>query len=1133
MPSTDEPLLPLEFFKQLSDSCQAIEVAFHSGQSIDLEALLGAFAPEYQTVARIELQGVLDELRSPVSQSQNSSRNSRYETKSDYKVLETFAQGGMGQVMVAWDEEFSRRVALKEIQHDSADDERFQRRFLQESLVTARLEHPGILPIYNRGINSQERPFFTMRLVAGGNAKTLHQAIEEIDRTDPKSNDYQSNLRNLLRRLIDVCNTVAYAHSQGVCHRDLKPANILIGPFGETLVVDWGLAKTFQLNGKSSNPNPKSNANDSDNTQTGSPIESSPNSPLINSLSIGIGTRGFVAPECYRHEPIASWPRVDVFSVGAILYCILTGKSPRSKSDNRSNQSNSTKTASSNKRISKPFEILPPGQVQRDIPKALEAICLKAIATAPQDRYASALELASDLESYLAGQPVSVLREGPIDRTIRWISNNRMLALAWLAFGSLATVSMGVIAIQQITYSAALLDKSQKLSASLEKESKLLIEESKLKEQEKAARLRAENQEDVARKREVLALRALRSYTDAITSNEKLKNSQELGSVRRELLENPLALFEQIDQDETLANNPSWEYLAELARTTLELAKLSFEYGDPVQCARWAERSIQRCSQLVELATETSIGKRDQPESQELLAFAKIDLGACYRLRGRLQMPIDPTAARYDFQQATELFDQASEINKSNPTEENTKRLLDDRADLYALEAILEAEQRNPQGMAELFEMAIKDLEDLLKLVKTSTSKPDEIKQQLIEATDERLDQFRQDYAHVSLILQYGDRESHFRQFQKHIGMLKEKIQKGNANEQTRLKLAWALRNQGAHYRAVGRLDASEGILKEAINERQVLAIMYPSVSRYRADVAGTMIDLAVTVRGLGRIDQAIELTSQGIAGYRELLRESPNDSVYRVDLITQLHFLGHLQLDNFLDQQAEKSLKEAYELSERVLESNPSLQPILQLYPELVRHQATSQLLNGQWHDAMKSFELHWNTRSALGTNASMTNDERKVILDLWEYSCFRAEDSQTAQQVKRLKATLENQATGDLSIELASDANWIDRIKQKVTVAEESLLAADKAHLAKQEAQATEFEQQALGTMQELSHWFDDDTKVSELTQDQLLEIWNLTLRNPNFVSVRLPSELERWPIGDRQAWESIWRKIRSLPN
>lgn len=98
---------------------------------------------------------------------------------------------------------------------------------------------------------------------------------------------------------------------------------------------------------------------------------------------------------------------------------------------------------------------------------------------------------------------------------------------------------------------------------------------------------------------------------------------------------------------------------------------------------------------------------------------------------------------------------------------------------------------------------------------------------------------------------------------------------------------------------------------------------------------------------------------------------------------------------------------------------------------------------------------------------------------------------------------------------------------------MAEQSLLEADKAHLAKQEVQATEFEQQALGTMQELLHWFDDDTKVSELTQDQLLEIWNLTLRNPSFVSVRLPSELERWPTEDRQAWESIWRKIRSLPN
>lgn len=1132
MPSTDEPLLPLEFFKQLSDSCQAIEVAFHSGQSIDLEALIGTFSPEFQTVARTELQGVLDELRSPISQSRNSSRNSRYETNNHYKVLETFAQGGMGKVMVAWDEEFSRRVALKEIQYESADDERFQRRFLQESLVTARLEHPGILPIYNRGINSQERPFFTMRLVAGGNAKTLHQAIEEFDRTDPKSNDFKSNLRNLLRRLIDVCNTVGYAHSQGVCHRDLKPANILIGPFGETLVVDWGLAKTFQVKGNSSNHHPETNAVDSANTQTGSPYESSPNSPLINSLSIAIGTRGFVAPECYRHEPITSWPRVDVFSLGAILYCILTGKSPRSKSDYRSNQINAGATTPSNKRISKQSEILTPGQLPLGIPKALEAVCLKAIAAAPQDRYASTLELAIDLESYLAGQPVSVLREGLIDRTIRWISNNRMLAVAWLAFGTLATFSMGVIAIQQITYSSALLDKSKKLSESLAKESELLVNESKLRMNEEVARSKAENQENVARKREVLALRALRSYTDAITSNEKLKNSKELGSVRRELLENPLALFEQIDQDETLANNPSWEYLAELARTTLELAKLSFEYGDPVQCARWVDRSIQRYSQLVDLATQTSVGKPDQPESQQRLASAKIDLGVCYRLRGKLQMSIDPTAARNHFQQATELFEQASEINTSRPTEANTKRLLDDRADLYALGAILEAEHRNPSRMAELFEMAIENLEDLLKLVKTSTSKSDEIKQQRIEATDEKLDQFRQDYAHVSLILQYGDSESHFSQFQKHIGMLKEKIQNGSATELTRLKLAWALRNLGAHYRAAGRLDASEEILKEALNERQVLATIYPSVSRYRADVAGTMIDLAATVRGLGRIDQAIEFISQGIEGYRELLSELPSDSFYRVDLITQLHSLGHLQLDHFQDQQAEKSFQEAYALSERVLESTPSLQPILQLYPELVRHQALSQLLNGQWHDAMKSFE-RWNTHSAPGTNDSMTNDERRTTLDLWEYSCLRASDSHAAQQVNRLKATLGNQAIGDLSVELVSDANWIDRIKQKVKMAEQILMAADKAHLADQEVQATEFEKQALGTMQELLRWFDDESKISDLTHNQLLEIWNSTLRNPKFVSVRLSSELDRWPIADRQAWESIWRKIRSMPN
>ena len=152
----DDLLPSVEIFKQLAESCEAIKVAFRSGTIIDIEAYVAAFPPHFQEKVRPELHGVLDELKKTNSRELDRQDDSSYEVASDYAVIEPLAQGGMGQVMVAWDNDLKRRVALKEIHPKNADDPRYQQRFLQESLITARLEHPGILPIYNRGINSNE-----------------------------------------------------------------------------------------------------------------------------------------------------------------------------------------------------------------------------------------------------------------------------------------------------------------------------------------------------------------------------------------------------------------------------------------------------------------------------------------------------------------------------------------------------------------------------------------------------------------------------------------------------------------------------------------------------------------------------------------------------------------------------------------------------------------------------------------------------------------------------------------------------------------------------------------------------------------------------------------------------------------
>ena len=148
----------------------------------------------------------------------------------------------MGVVSVALDTELDRSIALKEIREKAADDREYRARFLAEAEITGKLEHPGIIPIYGLGTYADGRPFYAMRLIRGDKTGSLMDAIKAFY-AEPNPEGRNVEFRGLLRRFLDVCNALSYAHSKGVLHRDLKPDNILLGPYGETLVVDWGLAK--------------------------------------------------------------------------------------------------------------------------------------------------------------------------------------------------------------------------------------------------------------------------------------------------------------------------------------------------------------------------------------------------------------------------------------------------------------------------------------------------------------------------------------------------------------------------------------------------------------------------------------------------------------------------------------------------------------------------------------------------------------------------------------------------------------------------------------------------------------------------------------------------------------------------
>ncbi len=163
---------------------------------------------------------------------------------SRFRILRPHARGGLGQISIALDRELHRPVALKEIQDRHADDLQSRARFVEEAEITGKLEHPGIIPVYGLGHDATGRPFYAMRFIAGDSLKEAITSFHGDEGLKRDGDARQLRLRELLRRFTDVCNAIAYAHSRGVLHRDLKPGNIMLGPYGETLVVDWGLAKT-------------------------------------------------------------------------------------------------------------------------------------------------------------------------------------------------------------------------------------------------------------------------------------------------------------------------------------------------------------------------------------------------------------------------------------------------------------------------------------------------------------------------------------------------------------------------------------------------------------------------------------------------------------------------------------------------------------------------------------------------------------------------------------------------------------------------------------------------------------------------------------------------------------------------
>ncbi len=325
--------------------------------------------------------------------------------REDYEVRGELASGGMGRILEAWDTRHERPVAIK-MRLEGATD---SRRFAREIHITGRLQHPSIVPLYEAGRWPSGEPFFAMKLVLG----------ESLARVVDGTQSWTERLA-LLPHLIAVADALAYAHEQHVVHRDLKPSNVIVGAFGETVVVDWGLAKHVDDPDEEGESEAPRIGEDGDLTQHGR----------------ALGTPCYMPPEQARGDAVDL--RADVYALGALLYHVLAGVPPY--------RGDSAVATLEKVRTAPP---VPLGEVVPELPSDLAAIVTKAMARDPAERYPSAKGLAEDLKRFATGQLVSVHAYSAGELLRRWASRRRaplLVAAAMLAVLAL-TATMSVLRI--------------------------------------------------------------------------------------------------------------------------------------------------------------------------------------------------------------------------------------------------------------------------------------------------------------------------------------------------------------------------------------------------------------------------------------------------------------------------------------------------------------------------------------------------------------------------------------------------------------------------------------------------------------------------------------------------------------
>ncbi len=763
------------------------------------------------------------------------------EASSRYTRTHLHAKGGMGQVWVARDKSLGREIALKELRADQKDNAVILSRFLYEARITAQLEHPGIVPVYELG--GGPVPFYTMRFVKG---RTLSAAARSYHQERLAGTADSLTLANLLNAFVGVCHAVAYAHSRGVIHRDLKGQNVVLGDFGEVIVLDWGIAKEIgpaapaasaqkgEKRAGSAVPAPPGQEG-----VMAAPVRTrgrqDPRQPSIEEMvtldesetlpqgrdsgasvkrswqesgagSEGtmqgqlLGTPAFMAPEQASGLLDQIDQRTDVYGLGAILYEILTGTPPF--------DGKMTTEILRQVREEPPRS---PRELNPKIDPALQAICLKALSKEREQRYASATELAQDLQRYLADQPVHACPDPWTRRALRWARRHRtvMATSAGLLLTAIIALSVGTVLVSR-----------ERNVATFE------------------------------------ANEAQQAVDDMYTKVAENWLEDRLDPLQKEFLQKTLAHYQTLTGQ--AASNPGVQL--EHGRAFERMGDIQRKLGN----VQDANAEYRRALAILEpLHTR----RPDDAETRRALALTQTRLGDLMLRRGQN----DEAAPLY--RQAFEL--QQAQANAPNATTQDRwllGRTLKSQADLERLKGDF-------TGARSTYQQAISTLQ------KAATSGQSDIRNELALAEN----------AQGQLLLDLNEKKLAEDQFRGALALLGPLVAEYPTIPRFRESLATARNSLGLIEQNDGRLADCEVQYRRELEDEERLAQDFPDRPEFRREVARASMNLGNLVSDEGRHAEAQALLRRAVSMNSDLTSKQPGDVQVRLDLAKSRTNLGEL----------------------------------------------------------------------------------------------------------------------------------------------------------------------------------------------------------------------------------------------